>query len=339
MEPVTTQPLFDAVKYKQTTLDQWNSAAEAWHRWGSLLSRWLGFGAGRALLLSEKIGDAAGGEVFVTTLPEKHVLQRSVYDACRRGGEAVVFGEAEAREMGVTVPELPFGRQWDHPARRVAVAPIFSLGEFWGILEMWFEGERGGSPLRDRIDIASGLVQQLIENTVRLEKLTSVDKLTRVYNRAFYDIQVQIEIERATRSGGNLTMLVLDVDDFSVVNNTMGHRKGDEALVIVADLIKKNLRKVDLAFRYGGEEFVILLPGTAEMEAIHTAERLRIIVSEYEQFLDEHGNPKQITVSIGGAVFPRDAATEEDLFKRADEALYRAKGMGKNRVQFYKSVS
>jgi diguanylate cyclase (GGDEF)-like protein len=90
-----------------------------------------------------------------------------------------------------------------------------------------------------------------------------------------------------------------------------------------------------LPFRYGGEEFAILLPGTGEAEAIHTAERLRAVIAEYREFLDDHGQRRVITVSIGGAVFPEDARTEDELFRRADGALFVAKRKGKNKVEFY----
>ena len=128
---------------------------------------------------------------------------------------------------------------------------------------------------------------------------------------------------------------MLDIDDFRVVNNTMGHRKGDEALVVVADLMRSNLRKIDLPFRYGGEEFTILLPGTAETEAIRTAERLRAMIEGYDEFVDRGGKQRRMTVSIGAAVFPDQARTEEELFSRADAALYVAKRKGKNRVELY----
>ena len=106
-------------------------------------------------------------------------------------------------------------------------------------------------------------------------------------------------------------------------------------MTVVADLIKRNLRKIDLPFRYGGEEFVILLPGTAEVEAVHTAERLRLVISECQQFADDAGVPISLSVSIGGAGFPDHARSEEELFAKADAALYRAKRGGKNRGEFY----
>jgi diguanylate cyclase (GGDEF)-like protein len=99
--------------------------------------------------------------------------------------------------------------------------------------------------------------------------------------------------------------------------------------------MRGRLRKIDLPFRYGGEEFVVLLPGTAETEAIHTAERLRTVIESWDEFVDERGHRRRITVSIGAAVFPDHARTEEELFSKADAALYMAKRKGKNRVEFY----
>ena len=131
-------------------------------------------------------------------------------------------------------------------------------------------------------------------------------------------------------------MLVIDLDNFKRVNDELGHKKGDEALRGVADLIRKNLRKVDLPFRYGGEEFVILLPGTSEFESVHTAERLRRKIADNAGFMDLHGRPRPITVSVGVSVFPDTASSAEELFDQADAAMYRAKQLGKNRVVLYK---
>lgn len=233
-------------------------------------------------------------------------------------------------------PESVSVRMGEGANAALAVAPVFAQDEFWGVLEVWSAADDNGSLLRSRVGIASGIIEQIIENIVQLENLTSIDALTGLYNRQAYDRLVPIEMERATRSGTRLSLLVLDIDDFKRINDTIGHRKGDEGLVVVADLVRGNLRKIDLAFRYGGEEFAILLPGTGEVEAIHTAERLRAVISEYEDFLDDKGERQRISVSIGGAVFPDDAGTEDELFRRADGALFVAKGKGKNRVEFYR---
>ncbi|UCG51399.1 MAG: GGDEF domain-containing protein [Candidatus Latescibacterota bacterium] len=301
-----------------------------------LMPSWFRFAWGRLILVEGRLEDREARGEFVVTKPEREMLENAIYQGCRRGGETTVLDLGAARAAGVGVPESHAFESAGEEDVRLAVTPIFTLGDFWGILEVWVTEKENGSLLDARVDIASGLIEQIIENAVRLENLTSIDKLTQIYNRTFYDKQVRIEMERATRSGTKLSLLVLDIDDFKMINDTMGHRKGDEALALVADLIKGNLRKIDIPFRYGGEEFVILLPGTAEMEAIHTAERLRVVIGEFDQFSDEQGTAHGITVSIGAAVFPDHARTEEELFARADAALYMAKRKGKNRVEFYR---
>jgi diguanylate cyclase (GGDEF)-like protein len=188
------------------------------------------------------------------------------------------------------------------------------------------------------LDVASSVVRQAIEFNHHFESLTSIDALTGIYNRQFFDRQMPVEIERAMRSGSALSMLVLDLDDFKRINDELGHKKGDEALVAVAEIIRRNLRKVDLAFRYGGEEIVILLPGTPEFEAVHTAERLRRVIQAHRGFRDTRGMPREITVSVGVAVYPDTAKSADQLFMQADDAMYRAKQRGKNQVVLYSNA-
>ncbi|UCH85366.1 MAG: GGDEF domain-containing protein [Candidatus Latescibacterota bacterium] len=295
---------------------------------------WFRFAWGRLVLLEGRFGERGTNGDRVVTVPESVILENEIYQNCRRSGNTVVVDGARAKKSGISRPPRISPVEGDE-VLELAVAPVVSMGEFWGVLEVWVTPEDNGPLLAQRVAIACSVIRQILENSVRLEDLTSIDKLTQVYNRAFYDKQVRIEMERATRSGTKLSLLILDIDDFRTVNNTMGHRKGDEALGAVADLIRENLRKIDIAFRYGGEEFVVLLPGTAEVEAIHTAERLRAVIAEYDRFRNQKGERYEITVSIGAAVFPDHARTEEELFSRADAALYLAKHRGKNRVEFY----
>jgi len=299
-----------------------------------LLPRWLDVASMKLLLSEERFGKHENSQSLVTTLPERAITARAIYERCRRSGEVELLGMEAAHALGIAEIDAKTGNGND---RHVAVAPIFSSGEFWGILDVWFVAATAPQNMWWRIEIAVGMVEQIIENNQRLENLTSIDKLTGVYNRNYYEAQVQIEIERATRSKSKLSMLILDIDDFKKINDTHGHRKGDEALSTVADLIKKNLRKIDLPFRYGGEEFVILLPGTTEVEAIHTAERLRAVIAG-TRLDDSHGGQIPIHASIGAAVFPDHAGSEEELFAKADSALYRAKRMGKDRVEFHRGT-
>jgi diguanylate cyclase (GGDEF)-like protein len=297
------------------------------------MPNWFRFAGCRLILVEERITTSESRGEVVEIRREKTFQDISVYDKTRRSKAIEVLNSEGAGAVGIQRPAGMPGPESD--GARVAVAPLFAHDEFWGVLEVWSRADDTGPMFRDRVGIASGMIEQIIENSVRLENLTSIDKLTGVFNRQFYDRLVRIEIERATRSGAKLSLLVLDIDDFKSINDTMGHRKGDEALVVVADLMRSNLRKIDLPFRYGGEEFTVLLPGTAETEAIRTAERLRSMIEGYDEFVDRDGKRRIMTVSIGAAVFPDQARTEDELFSRADAALYIAKRKGKNRVELY----
>ncbi len=310
--------------HHQSTVDRLESVLE-------LVPVWLGVSGSRLVLDQERFGERSGPSP-VTTLPGAAILRNAIYERCHRSGQVEVIDDEAARTFDIPRPSDSPGAE----ELQVAVAPVVALGEFCGVLEVWAREEQDSVELIQRVKVALGVCQQIIENADRLQTMTSIDKLTRIYNRGFYDKQVQIEIERATRSAAKLTMLILDIDDFKKINDTLGHQKGDEVLVLVADLVSKNLRKIDLPFRYGGEEFVVLLPGTAEVEAIHTAERLRSVIEESNAFRDQDDMPQQIRVSIGAAVFPDHARTEEELFMKADSALYRAKRKGKNRVEFHR---
>lgn len=301
-----------------------------------LMPEWFRFASCRLVLMEERLSEREALGEFVVTKKEKEFHENVVYQRCCYSRQTALLDGPGARSAGISPPEAVLTRAGVSESARLALAPVFAHDDFWGILEVWSGGDDGGPLFRDRVGIASGMLEQIIENTVELENLTSIDALTGLYNRQAYDRLVPIEMERATRSGTRLSLLVLDIDDFKRINDTIGHRKGDEGLVVVADLIRGNLRKIDLPFRYGGEEFAILLPGTGEVEAIHTAERLRAVISDYQEFLDDEGRPQRITASIGGAVFPDDARSEEELFRRADGALFVAKGKGKNRVEFYR---
>ena len=224
----------------------------------------------------------------------------------------------------------------DDPAQGTlaAVAPL-RVGETpWGLLEiLWPRGSwqptRQAAPLLKHL---ARLVELAIQNQQTLEKLVFIDPLTGVYNRAFYDRQLTLEMERAHRTGGKFGLLVMDVDDFKAINDRHGHRAGDQVLAALAQEMRDRMRKIDLLFRYGGEEFVLLLPGADAEEARRTAERLRAVVGERRFEVEGTPAPLRVTVSLGGAIYPDDARTATGLFRHADNSLYRAKEQGKNRV-------
>jgi two-component system, cell cycle response regulator len=167
----------------------------------------------------------------------------------------------------------------------------------------------------------------------RLEALATTDPLTRVLNRRALLDRLTAEVDRARRFSSSLSLLLLDVDHFKHINDTCGHLAGDSVLRQLGGLLEDAIRKVDIVARYGGEEFVAILPETAIEGGVTFAERLRErIAGQAFDVGAEH--PVHLTVSVGIATFPSPrVASTEDLFARADEALYRAKSGGRNQVR------
>ncbi len=165
-----------------------------------------------------------------------------------------------------------------------------------------------------------------------LLELSNTDHLTGLFNRRYLMDALEKEIQRSTRKGGNLSMIILDIDNFKQVNDTYGHLQGDVVLKSVAVQLQKELRNYDIAARYGGEEFIAVLPDANLKEALFVADRVRMSIqsTKFDGSLSELG----LTVSLGVALFSTEDANSVDSFiKRADDALYRAKANGKNRVE------
>ena len=163
-------------------------------------------------------------------------------------------------------------------------------------------------------------------------ELAVTDALTGLYNRRHMDSQVSALVDSATSRGTPLSVLAVDVDYFKAVNDGHGHDAGDRVLQELATRIKKNTRSLDLAFRTGGEEFVIVLPATDRAVALKVAERLRRSVSARPFNAGENAGRLVVTISVGVASLESPTDTLEELLKRADLALYRAKREGRNRV-------
>lgn len=175
--------------------------------------------------------------------------------------------------------------------------------------------------------------RELAEANERLLGLATTDGLTELHNFRHFIATIHSEVQRSRRTHQPLSMLMIDVDHFKAFNDTYGHPAGDEVLKGVARLILSRVRRTDMACRYGGEEFTIILVETRKNEALIVAEELRALV-EGARFCGGDGSPSmQVTVSIGVATFPDDAEDAETLIKAADGAMYRAKQGGRNRVE------
>jgi len=161
------------------------------------------------------------------------------------------------------------------------------------------------------------------------------DPLTGLHNRRFFENQLGLELERSLRTGQPLALLFVDLDHFKRVNDERGHEVGDLVLQHAARLMLQHLRRIDQVFRWGGEEFALLLPGTGRDDAMHTADRLRGVIERTPLILPGDGRVP-LTVSVGVALAPEHAqGGERALLRHADQALYRAKETGRNRVCLY----
>ncbi|MBF0383224.1 MAG: GGDEF domain-containing protein [Magnetococcales bacterium] len=165
-----------------------------------------------------------------------------------------------------------------------------------------------------------------------LEYFSRVDPLTGLFNRSWFDTSLTRQMKRVQHNGSSLALMMLDVDDFNAYNEDYGHLAGDYALVALAKIIEKQLRSDDLASRYGGNEFSLILPEIATDRAEEVAQRLRTAVAKMS-ISDGDGKPlPSLTISVGVAMLA-DGDTAEQLTARADAALSRAKDAGRNAVR------
>jgi two-component system cell cycle response regulator len=160
------------------------------------------------------------------------------------------------------------------------------------------------------------------------------DGLTGLFNHAYFKRFLGLEVKRSLRQGHPTALAMLDIDDFKACNDSLGHLAGDLVLSEIGQLIRQAIREIDLAARYGGEEFGVVLPYTEIAGATAVAERLRSRIEAHPFLQGTSLGTALVTVSIGLAVCPADASGPDDLIRRSDERLYRAKSAGKNRVCF-----
>jgi diguanylate cyclase (GGDEF)-like protein len=162
-----------------------------------------------------------------------------------------------------------------------------------------------------------------------LAQLSITDGLTKLHNHRYFQDHLTREIKRLSRTGDELSMILLDLDDFKRLNDRYGHAAGDEVLLGIATMMNESVRESDLLARYGGEEFVILTPGTDLEGAVSLAEKIRMAVEDSSQIIDDSMRPVKVTLSCGAAQYRGD---RKAFFLEADRALYRAKAEGKNCV-------
>lgn len=179
-----------------------------------------------------------------------------------------------------------------------------------------------------------------IENSQLYEQAiirSNIDSLTGLWNHGYFHHLLYSELEKAKINETTLSLIMLDMDNFKIYNDNLGHQAGDEILKQLAGLLSDHSRKMDWVARYGGEEFAVILPQTSKKETMIIGERLRQIIEQHSFPQEEILPNKKLTASLGIATFPEDAKTGPDLISAADRRLYIAKKKGKNIICYMES--
>jgi len=214
--------------------------------------------------------------------------------------------------------------------------PMLAAGELMGLLHLAFAGQSGcGQRAQELALIVAEHLSLSLSNLRlrdRLREQSIRDPLTGLFNRRYMEESLERELHRAARNQGSLTTMMLDIDHFKIFNDTYGHEAGDDLLKELGKMLKKSTRGGDIACRFGGEEFVIILPEANIAAAYEKAERIRASITSLRsgtQPIVE--NP--VTASLGIAAFPEHGSSVGSLLRAADDALYEAKRKGRNRVE------
>lgn len=235
-----------------------------------------------------------------------------------------------------------FDRKLSFTTRSIACVPVKSHDKVFGVIELINSlddvifNESDEQILTTIADFA-GIA---ISNAKALEKINHLaitDDLTGLYNSRYFFEEIEYEVERSKRYETPLSLVFFDLDHFKNVNDTYGHLTGSRLLSEVGAVVFQNIRKADKAARYGGDEFVIILPHTEKAGALAFAEKLHKELGDCS-FLSNNGNPLTVTGSFGVASFPDDASSATELISAADDAMYLVKASGRNGVKVAASL-
>jgi diguanylate cyclase (GGDEF)-like protein len=220
--------------------------------------------------------------------------------------------------------------------RSILCAPLVSRGRTIGVLEIL--NKRGGNFTKTDLEQVLTLVEPCaiaIENAIlfqRTEQLTITDDLTRLFNSRYLNLYLGREIKRCKRHGIPLSVIFLDLDGFKGINDQYGHLAGSGTLTEVGGILALGVRESDILARYGGDEFIVVLPETPASGALVIAERLRRAIEEH-RFLEPQGIAARISASFGISTYPDHALSPEGLIQKADQAMYRVKEREKNGIE------
>jgi len=283
-------------------------------------------------LFIEAIADVAGSIEALVSIPVEDYagVPASVINYVRKTHENLVLGNACEDERFVRDPYIK-----GNGIKSLLCLPIRKKSEIVAIL--YLENNLSTDAFTpERLELLRVISSQAaisIENA-RLFELARRDGLTELINHRYFQYALQKEIDAAGRNNHKVSLLMLDIDHFKNFNDTYGHQVGDVVLKEVAAVLKKNALDKDLAGRYGGEEFAVIVPLLQEDNTLTLAETIRRETEEIS--VENNGDALKVTISIGMAIFPYDAANSGELIRAADKALYQSKEAGRNRVTLYR---
>lgn len=248
-------------------------------------------------------------------------------------GEKLVIPDVSKDERFSNAIDLVSGFE----TRSVVCVPLKCKGKILGVIELINKIGKTTFSEEDLFVLTTlaDYAAIALENAHFLQKvreLTIVDDVTKLYNSRFMNDYLDLEIRRSQRYSLDLSIIFLDLDYFKRVNDTYGHLIGTRLLQEVANSISSCLRNIDIAVRYGGDEFVIILPSTSKNDAVRIAERIRACMTN-TVFLQSQGLKIRQTASFGVASFPTDANSELDLIRLADKAMYHIKNSSKDGIE------
>jgi diguanylate cyclase (GGDEF)-like protein/putative nucleotidyltransferase with HDIG domain len=292
-------------------------------------------GASQASLLLSNDGD------FVSQYAER-LVEGEPITSMKLGKESPIINwltkeeKPLSRELIDFAPE--FKNLWEAESKSLdalgieLLCPIKSKGNLIGILAL-SKKQSGGSYSTDDMDLLvtvaseAGVVMENAQLYAKAKERAHTDELTGLFNHRYFHERLDEEISRCSRFGDIFSLLFLDMDLFKAYNDIYGHLAGDDMLRQIGQYIKSSIRGIDMAFRYGGDEFTVILPQAALDDACKVAERIR---KRIEVEMDSKGAP--LTCSLGIASWPTDGVMREEIIQASDASLYYAKQMGRNRV-------
>jgi diguanylate cyclase (GGDEF)-like protein len=265
-------------------------------------------------------GPAIGTGTHAVTWTLAVIVAQTVGD---RGHQALIMLAIKLSDRAVKLANLVFNRE--------ALQADFAEFDLSVLITIVV----GVNPVLAIVAVPTVLLARRFMMHAQLLAASRVDTKTGLLNASTWEREAEVEIARAVRAGTPLALALVDIDHFKAVNDTYGHLVGDKALRAVTDALQSQLRAYDLAGRFGGEEFAILLPHAREMDALHVAERLRAHIAAMSIPVGddlEHGPAVRVTISVGVASL--DGASREltDMLAAADAALYYAKETGRNKT-------